>query len=100
MSLLLLFSAPEQKENTGVLGANPENITLALYIIRYSHPTPSYFSVNPNAFIIHDNDISVNPDAINHRRDKRQTKNKTAVRQWAGSFQVVPTRPVNPALYK
>ncbi len=24
----------------------------------------------------------------------------TAVRQWAGSFQVVPTRPVNPALYK
>jgi hypothetical protein len=47
MSLLLLFSAPEQKENTGVLGANPENITLALYIIRYSHPTPSYFSVNP-----------------------------------------------------
>lgn len=65
MSLLLLFSAPEQKENTGVLGANPENITLALYIIRYSHPTPSYFSVNPNAFIIHDNDNSVNPDAIN-----------------------------------
>ena len=26
-------------------------------------------------------------------------KTITAVRQWAGSFQVVPTRPVNPALY-
>ena len=25
--------------------------------------------------------------------------NYTAVRQWAGPFQVVPTRPVNPALY-
>ncbi len=42
--------------------------------------------------------ISVNPVQINHRRDNRQTKH-TAVRQLAGSFQVVPTRPVNPALY-